>query len=92
MIVSVKPEGPVPLLILLEAETESALLSVPHITPLSVTAVAFVSLPPETAQVEPILMDGLVTTIGWIDEPESLFFLQPVENTARRITHKISKT
>ena len=64
------------MLILLTFETESVLLSTPHIIPLSVMFVAFEITPPEIAEVELILVAALVVTTGGFVNSE--FFLQPV--------------
>ena len=68
-----------PLLILFAVETVKELLSVPHIIPLSVMVVALINSPPETTEVELIVVTGLVIINGGSGKGSggvSEFFLQ----------------
>ena len=77
--VSVKFVKAGPLLILFVVETVKTVLSVPHIIPLSVMVVVLVNSPPETTEVELIVVTGFVIINGGFDKGLdciSEFFLQ----------------
>ena len=83
-----------PLLILLAVETVKELLSVPHIIHLSVMVVALINSPPETTEVELIVVTGLVVINGGLvkgSDGVSEFFLQLKKNPTTKIETAIVK-
>ena len=83
-----------PLLILLAVETVKELLSVPHIIPLSVMVAALLNSPPETTEVELIVVTGLVIINGGSGKGSggvSEFFLQLKTNPITKIETIIVK-